>query len=323
MQTHTTFLHILRVLIIVALLLVVKQLLERWVRQTTERLEALPSLREASARRSRTILVLAVNAFKYVLFLVAGITVLGELGVNLSPLLTSAGIAGLAVGFGAQSLVKDVVSGFFIIFEAQFAVGDLVEINGILGTVEEVGLRITRLKAATGEVRFFPNGNISTVSNFLDKSVPYQINVPITGNLETTAHATVDSSARQFQSEFSVFVGPFTLTDTVFRRVDVYSSPLETRPSSEVTSPLSPTPSLPWERVGVTSIKVLIYQVKVLPTQKALFETRFPAWLNLQLQKESVSLPEGEEIVVFPRLTGDAPAKGAASADPQPLVSTS
>ncbi|MBI3922596.1 MAG: mechanosensitive ion channel, partial [Armatimonadetes bacterium] len=265
MQTQTTFLHVLRVLIIVALLVVVKQLLERWVRQTTERLEALPSLREASARRSRTILVLAANALKYVLFLVAGITLLGELGVNLSPLLTSAGIAGLAVGFGAQSLVKDVVSGFFIIFEAQFAVGDLVEINGVLGNVEEVGLRITRLKAATGEVRFFPNGSISTVSNFLDKSVPYQINVPIAGNLGTQAHAAADASARQFQSEFSVFGGPFTLADTVFRGLD---------------------------------LKVLIYQVKVLPTQKALFETRFPAWLKLQLQKESVSLPEGEEIVV-------------------------
>jgi small conductance mechanosensitive channel len=92
--------------------------------------------------------------------------ILNQFGIRLEPILAGAGVVGLAIGFGAQSLVKDVITGFFIIFEDQFAVGDIVQIGTYKGTVEEIGLRVTKLKSWTGEVHFIPNGTINQVTNF-------------------------------------------------------------------------------------------------------------------------------------------------------------
>ena len=92
--------------------------------------------------------------------------ILGQVGLNLGPLLAGAGVLGLAIGFGAQSLVKDVITGFFIIFEDQFGVGDVIQIDQFKGTVEEIGIRVTRIKSWTGEVHIIPNGNIKQVTNF-------------------------------------------------------------------------------------------------------------------------------------------------------------
>ncbi|MEB3223437.1 MAG: mechanosensitive ion channel family protein [Candidatus Sericytochromatia bacterium] len=90
---------------------------------------------------------------------------LARLGVNVAPVLASAGIIGLAVGFGAQSLVKDVISGFFIIMEDQYGVGDVVEAGGHKGLVERMNLRITQLRSSQGAVITLPNGQITTVVN--------------------------------------------------------------------------------------------------------------------------------------------------------------
>ncbi|WP_068784287.1 mechanosensitive ion channel family protein [Paenibacillus phocaensis] len=92
--------------------------------------------------------------------------VLGELGYDLAPLLAGAGVLGLAIGFGAQSLVKDVITGFFIILEDQFAVGDVIQTGSLKGTVEMIGLRSTRLVSWTGEVHIIPNGMITNVTNY-------------------------------------------------------------------------------------------------------------------------------------------------------------
>ncbi|WP_410770103.1 mechanosensitive ion channel family protein [Fontibacillus sp. BL9] len=92
--------------------------------------------------------------------------ILGEVGVKLGPLLAGAGVLGLAIGFGAQSLVKDVITGFFIILEDQFAVGDVIQTGTLKGTVEIIGLRSTRLVSWTGEVHIIPNGMITNVTNF-------------------------------------------------------------------------------------------------------------------------------------------------------------
>ncbi|RCX15582.1 small conductance mechanosensitive channel [Fontibacillus phaseoli] len=92
--------------------------------------------------------------------------ILGEIGVELGPLLAGAGVLGLAIGFGAQSLVKDVITGFFIILEDQFAVGDVIQTGTLKGTVEIIGLRSTRLVSWTGEVHIIPNGMITNVTNF-------------------------------------------------------------------------------------------------------------------------------------------------------------
>jgi small conductance mechanosensitive channel len=115
-----------------------------------------------------TSLVTAVIAFLAVLML------LRELSVDVLPILTGAGIAGLAIGFGAQNLVRDVISGFFLILEDQVRIGDLARINGIGGTVEQINLRTIVLRDAEGAVQVFPNGTINTLAN-LSKQFSYAI----------------------------------------------------------------------------------------------------------------------------------------------------
>ena len=96
---------------------------------------------------------------------VAGLLAINEIGFNVAPLLAGAGIAGLAVGFGAQSLVKDFLSGLFILLEDQFGVGDTVNLADVAGTVEELTLRTTRMRAVDGTVWFIPNGELRKVGN--------------------------------------------------------------------------------------------------------------------------------------------------------------
>jgi small conductance mechanosensitive channel len=101
-----------------------------------------------------------------VIFAIAGFMILGEVGVNLAPLLAGAGVIGLAIGFGAQSLVKDFLSGLFILVEDQFGVGDIVDLDlQTTGTVEAVSLRTTRLRSVDGTVWHVPNGDIRRVGN--------------------------------------------------------------------------------------------------------------------------------------------------------------
>lgn len=136
-------------------------------------------------RRTKTIGKLLENIATYTINFVMILMILSQFGVNLGPVLAGAGVVGLAIGFGAQSLVKDVITGFFIIFEDQFAVGDVIQTGTYKGTVEEIGLRITRLKSWTGEVHIIPNGTISQVTNFslcnslavLDVSISYETNM--------------------------------------------------------------------------------------------------------------------------------------------------
>ena len=115
--------------------------------------------------RVQTISGLVTNAVNVVVWSAASLMMLQQLGVNITPLLTGAGIAGLAVGFGAQNLVRDVISGFFFILEDQVHVGDVVEVNGTSGLVESVKLRTLVLRDLSGTVHVVPNGEITTLSN--------------------------------------------------------------------------------------------------------------------------------------------------------------
>lgn len=136
-------------------------------------------------RRTKTIGKLLKNIVSYTVNFLVLLLVLTQLGIDLGPILAGAGVLGLAIGFGAQSLVKDVITGFFIIFEDQFAVGDVVQTGNFKGTVEEIGLRVTRLRAWTGEVHIIPNGSIQQVTNFsiynsiaiVDISIAYEENI--------------------------------------------------------------------------------------------------------------------------------------------------
>lgn len=125
-----------------------------------------------SERREMTLERLLDNILSYVVYFIAFMMILSVLTIDVKALLAGAGIVGLAVGFGAQNLVKDIISGFFIIFEDQFSVGDHIRVGQFEGNVEAIGLRTTKLKNWTGELHILPNGSISQVTNFsLNNSV--------------------------------------------------------------------------------------------------------------------------------------------------------
>ena len=143
------------------------------------------SMIRVSERREATLMKLLQNVLTYAIYFIAMIMVLSVLTINVSAILAGAGIVGLAVGFGAQSLVKDIITGFFIIFEDQFSVGDFIRVGQFEGTVQEIGLRTTKIKVWTGELHIIPNGNILEVTNFslnnsvavIDISVAYEENI--------------------------------------------------------------------------------------------------------------------------------------------------
>lgn len=116
-------------------------------------------------KRADTLAGILQKVVFIVIMLAALIMALNEMGFNVAPLLASAGVAGLAIGFGAQSLVKDVVTGFFMLLENQIRVGDIVAINGTGGVVEEINIRTTVLRDLSGTVHIFPNGSINTLAN--------------------------------------------------------------------------------------------------------------------------------------------------------------
>ena len=117
-------------------------------------------------KRAATLSQVINTVARIALLFVAGLMIARELGVDIAPLLAGAGVVGLAIGFGAQSLVKDFVSGFFLLIEDQVRVGDVVEMAGQKGQVERVTLRTTVLRDGAGTLHVVPNGQISTLSNF-------------------------------------------------------------------------------------------------------------------------------------------------------------
>lgn len=135
--------------------------------------------RHHDPKRAQTVASLVQSVVNYTVFFIAGVMVLDSVGLNTGSLLAAAGIAGLAVGFGAQNLVKDVVSGFFILFENQFQVGDYVTVAGVTGYVEHTGLRTTWIRSTGGEMQIVPNGEMRKVTNHMGQKMRVTVNIAI------------------------------------------------------------------------------------------------------------------------------------------------
>ena len=150
---------------------------------------------ERRRQRAETIGSVLRSISSFVILGMAFVTVMGELGFELGPLLASAGVAGVALGFGAQSLVRDFLSGIFMILEDQYGVGDLIDTGEAIGTVEEVSLRVTRLRDGSGVVWYVRNGEILRIGNhsqgwstgIVDVSVAYSEDIPRVQELIRTA----------------------------------------------------------------------------------------------------------------------------------------
>jgi small-conductance mechanosensitive channel len=220
---------------------------------------------EARRQRITTVLLLVGSVVRYVIIFMALVMVLRDIGVNLTPILAGAGVVGLAVGFGAQNLVRDVVSGFFIIMEAQYAVGDLVEINGVLGRVEEVGLRITKVRDPNGQLRYFANGSIATANNYTEDYVGYVVNIPLPPEEPASPAEFARELFRDFDREFRVFAEPPTV---------------------------QPVESLQ------TYARLLRVRANAIPGRHTIVEQKLPARVTAALERAGHSVPSGTEVTV-------------------------
>jgi len=154
----------LRILLIIIFAAVVMRIVRMLARRFSRLFIKKKDLEE-SKKRVKTLSSVIRNVLNIVVGTLALLMILDQVGVKIGPLLAAAGIVGVAVGFAGQSLVKDIINGFFILLEDQIRVGDYVEIAGLSGTVERVNLKLTVLRDLEGCVHFIPNGAITTVSN--------------------------------------------------------------------------------------------------------------------------------------------------------------
>lgn len=143
--------------------------------------------RTEELKREKTVSHIISRMLKVLIWPFAIMSIVAQLGVEVAPLIAGAGIIGLAIGFGAQTLVKDMIAGLFIVIENQYGVGDVVDLDGTSGTVEEITLRKTRLRDAAGVVHHVPNGTIMRASNMSSEFSGINLNVGVAydSNIET------------------------------------------------------------------------------------------------------------------------------------------
>ncbi|MGY1696485.1 MULTISPECIES: mechanosensitive ion channel family protein [unclassified Geodermatophilus] len=199
-----------RILLVLVLAAVVRLLVHRAIRRLTERTAtgSMPTilrplrnrggagdaLEPVAARRTQRAEAIGSVLRSFASFVIMGIAVvlvLGELGINLAPIVASAGVVGVALGFGAQNLIKDFIAGIGIILEDQYGVGDVVDLGEASGTVEAVGLRITRLRDVNGVVWYARNGEILRVGNKSQGYAQVVIDMPVAHDTDLERCRTV------------------------------------------------------------------------------------------------------------------------------------
>ena len=202
-----------------------------------------------------------------VITLITGMLVLSELGISIAPILASAGVVGLAIGFGAQSLVKDYFTGLFLLLENQVHQGDVVEVAGLGGLVEEITLRYIRLRDYEGTVHFVPNSTVTTVSNrsrgfayaVVDVGVAYREDVGEVFQAIREVAAAMRADAA---------IGPLILEDLDLAGVDAWAD----------------------------SAVVIRFRIKVLPLQQWTVKREFLLRLKQEFDRRGIEIP-------FPHLT--------------------
>lgn len=134
--------------------------------------------------RAGTIATLVQSTLKYVIYFVGFAMIMGQCGINIAPILASAGIVGVAVAFGAQSLVKDVITGLFIMLEDSYSVGDYIKAAGVSGLVIEAGLRTTKIRDWGNETHIIPNGSITVITNYSKVPMTCFLEIPVAYNAD-------------------------------------------------------------------------------------------------------------------------------------------
>jgi small conductance mechanosensitive channel len=234
------FNHGLKVLLVAVSAYVLKRAVDLTTTRLEKQIAGQPGAGTSEhAKRARTLGDLARNVATAGIVILAALYIIQELGFTILPLLTGAGIAGLAIGFGAQTLVKDVISGFFLILEDQIRVGDVAEINGTGGLVETIRLRTIVLRDVRGAMHVFPCGSINTLAN-LTKDFSYAV-------LDINVHYRHD-------------------TDDVIAALKAAAEELHTEPAF-APSLLGPLEVLGIENLGDTGVTIRA-RVKTVPQRQ-------------------------------------------------------
>ncbi len=218
------------------------------------------------------------------IILVAGMLVLSEIGISIAPILASAGVIGIAIGFGAQSLIKDYFNGFFLLIENQVHQGDVVEVAGLGGLVEEITLRYIRLRDYEGTVHFVPNGAVTTVSNrsrgfafaLLDVGVAYREDVD-------EVFAVIREVAAAIREDATL--GPLILEDLDLAGVDAWAD----------------------------SAVMIRFRIKVRPLQQWTVKRAFLHRLKQEFDRRGIEIP-------YPHLTLYAGQNKDGKAPPLPVL---
>jgi len=236
------------------------------LRRTEKRMKRLVAAVTAVETRQQqhlaTVMDLLRNIARYTVIVLTTILLLDRvLGVNVVPILTGAGILGIAVAFGSQALVRDVVTGVFQLLEGQYAVGDYVQIGTAFGKVEHIGLRITRLRDLQDKLHFIPNGTITMVTTYDDPSTDYVLQAPfVASEDEPKALEAIEQLARDLRAEF-----PELVADIAEPRVTTSGS-------------------------GACAIKM---RLSILPTQDWIVTDEVPARVKQLFADREIAAPEG------------------------------
>jgi small conductance mechanosensitive channel len=253
-----------------AIYLISMALFSRAVRRVEREAEQAVQPDRRRKQRVVTVLELIRSVVKWVILITAGIWILASAGMDIRPVLAGAGVLGLAVGFGAQNLVRDLVSGFFILLEGQYAVGDYIQIGANFGMVESIGMRVTVLKDLDNQRHYLPNGGISQVTVYEEPFVNQVVEVPLADagqcdDANRVVGETIDRMSREYE------------------RYLVYHEP-----------PVS---------VMCDDGALVRLPVAIFPTQDWLVNEEIPASIKDALAGEEIALREGRSIRVYLDLT--------------------
>lgn len=230
-----------------------------------------PAAEIERGKRIQTVSAILHHLSTVLLVIVAALMVLSELGVNITPILTSLGVVGVALGFGAQQLVGDLIAGFFHIFENQIRVGDVAVINGVGGQVEELRLRTTVLRAFDGTVHIFRNGTINTLANMTKDYSYFAMDLPV-----------------DYQEN----------TDRVSQIIREVGADLQ-RDARLSPSILEPVEVLGVEAFTETAVTVR-FRMKTLPIKQWDVGREFRRRLKLRLDEEGVEIPAVYRYMIRP-----------------------
>lgn len=225
-------------------------------------------------RRIDNVTAILRSVIKYTAYFVAGLMILESLGFDTKALLAGAGIAGLAVGFGAQSLVKDVVTGLFLLLEDQFAVGDHVQMAGVEGIVEGVGIRVTQIRDFSGALHTIPNGSISTTTNWSRGDMRAMVEVSI------------------------------AYEEDVNKAIAVLKEMCEAMAKDLATIKEGPT-VLGVSKLGESDVGILLL-AKVLPGQQWAVERELRKRAKEALESAGIEIPYPRRVIIYGRSPEDA-----------------